>query len=36
MQSTTDVIYEVLDRDLTLKRSITVQDFARDLQSWSA
>ena len=35
MQSTTDVIYETLNPDLSLMRSITVQDFARDLQSWS-
>jgi hypothetical protein len=35
MQSTTDVIYETLNPDLSLMRSITVQDFARDMQSWS-
>ena len=35
MQSTTDVVYETLNPDLSLMRSITVQDFARDLQSWS-
>ena len=32
MQSDTDVIYETLNPDLSLMRSITVQDFAR----WSA
>jgi hypothetical protein len=35
MQSATDIIYETLGSDLSLKRSITVQDFARDLQNWS-
>ena len=35
MQSDTDVIYETLNPDLTLLRSITVQDFARDLEHWS-
>jgi hypothetical protein len=35
MQSATDVIYEILDSDLRLKRAITVQDFADDLKNWS-
>jgi quercetin dioxygenase-like cupin family protein len=36
MQSDSDVIYETLNPDLSLMRSITVQDFARDLARWSA
>ena len=36
MQSDTDVIYETLNPDLSLLRSITVQDFARDFARWSA
>ena len=36
MQGTTDVIYETLNPDLSLMRSITVQDFARDFERWSA
>jgi quercetin dioxygenase-like cupin family protein len=35
MQSTTDVVYETLNPDLSLMRSITVQDFARDFERWS-
>ncbi len=31
MRGDTDVIYELLDNDLKLKRSITVQDFAEDM-----
>jgi quercetin dioxygenase-like cupin family protein len=34
MRSETDVIYETLDENLNLVRSITVQDFARDWQRW--
>jgi quercetin dioxygenase-like cupin family protein len=36
MQSATDVIYEILDGDLNLKRAITVEDFARDFRNWGA
>jgi hypothetical protein len=35
MQSDTDVVYETLNPDLSLLRSITVQDFHRDWQNWS-
>jgi len=35
MHSETDVVYETLDENLNLLRSITVQDFARDWQRWS-
>ena len=35
MQSETDTIYETLNPDLTLLRSITVQDFARDFENWA-
>lgn len=35
MRSETDVIYEILDRDLKLKRAITVQDFHDDWQNWA-
>jgi quercetin dioxygenase-like cupin family protein len=35
MQSATDVIYETLNPDLTLLRSITAEDFQRDWQNWS-
>lgn len=35
MKSDTDVVYETLDRDLNLIRSITVQDFYRDWQNWN-
>jgi quercetin dioxygenase-like cupin family protein len=35
MQSATDVVYETLNPDLSLMRSITVQDFARDFERWS-
>lgn len=34
MASNTDVIYEILDRNLNLKRAITVQDFYVDWQQW--
>jgi quercetin dioxygenase-like cupin family protein len=34
MRSETDVVYETLDENLNLLRSITVQDFARDWQRW--
>ena len=34
MSTTTDVIYEILDRNLNLKRAITVQDFYDDWQQW--
>lgn len=34
MTSKTDVIYEILDRQLNLKRAITVQDFYDDWQQW--
>jgi quercetin dioxygenase-like cupin family protein len=34
MSTKTDVIYEILDRDLNLKRAITVQDFHDDWQQW--
>ena len=36
MESKTDVIYEILDKDLNLKRAITVQDFAHDWQKWNS
>lgn len=36
MSTKTDVIYEILDRDLNLKRAITVQDFHDDWQRWWA
>jgi len=36
MRSDTDVVYETLNPDLSLLRSITVQDFDRDWQKWSA
>ncbi len=35
MESKTDVIYELLDKDLNLKRAITVQDFAEDWKNWN-
>ncbi len=35
MRSDTDVIYEILGKDLKLRRAITVQDFADDWQRWS-
>lgn len=35
MSTKTDVIYEILDRDLNLKRAITVQDFYDDWQRWN-
>ena len=35
MQSETDVVYETLNPDLSLLRSITVQDFHRDWQNWN-
>jgi hypothetical protein len=35
MQSATDVVYETLNPDLGLMRSITVQDFHRDWQNWN-
>lgn len=35
MESKTDVIYELLDKDLNLKRAITVQDFADDWKNWN-
>src|SRR5258706_9690459 len=35
MQTTSDVIYEILDRDLKLRRAITVQDFHDDWQQWA-
>ncbi|MSR13699.1 MAG: regulator [Gammaproteobacteria bacterium] len=34
MASETDVIYELLDRNLNLKRAITVQDFDADWKKW--
>ena len=36
MQTKTDVIYEILHRDLTLRRAITVQDFYDDWKNWEA
>lgn len=36
MRTTGDVIYEILDRNLSLKRAITVQDFYDDWQNWVA
>ena len=36
MESKTDVIYELLDKDLNLKRAITVQDFADDWKNWNS
>ena len=36
MRSDSDVVYETLNPDLSLLRSITVQDFDRDWQKWSA
>ena len=36
MRSETDVVYETLNPDLSLLRSITVQDFHRDWQNWTA
>jgi quercetin dioxygenase-like cupin family protein len=33
MRTNTDVIYEFLNPDLTLKRAVTVADFARDLRT---
>lgn len=35
MKSETDVVYEILDKDLNLKKAITVQDFDRDWKNWS-
>jgi quercetin dioxygenase-like cupin family protein len=35
MRSENDVIYESLDKNLNLIRSITVQDFARDWARWN-
>ena len=36
MESKTDVIYELLDKDLNLTRAITVQDFADDWKNWNS
>lgn len=37
MRSDSDVIYELLHRDLSLNKAITVQEFARDLsEKWPA
>jgi hypothetical protein len=35
MRGASDHIYDLLDSDLNLKRAITIQDFAKDLQYWS-
>ena len=35
MKSDTDVVYEILDKNLNLKKAITVQDFAEDWKNWS-
>jgi len=34
MRSDTDIVYETLNEDLSLLRSISVQDFARDWANW--
>ncbi|MGH7804676.1 MAG: cupin domain-containing protein [Candidatus Binatia bacterium] len=36
MQAETDVIYEILHEDLSLRRAVTVQDFHDDWKSWEA
>ena len=36
MQTKTDVIYEILDRELNLRRAVTVQDFYDDWKNWAA
>ncbi len=36
MSTKTDVIYEILDHNLNLKRAITVQDFHDDWMKWHA
>ena len=35
MRGTSDHIYDLLDSKLNLKRAITIQDFAKDLQYWA-
>ena len=35
MRSDSDIVYETLDENLNLLRSITVQDFARDWARWN-
>ena len=35
MRGASDRIYDLLDSQLNLKRAITIQDFAKDLQYWA-
>lgn len=35
MRGSSNHIYDLLDSDLNLKRAITIQDFAKDLQHWT-
>jgi hypothetical protein len=34
MRSDQDVIYEILDEQLNLRRPVTVQDFEREWKNW--
>jgi hypothetical protein len=35
MRGDTDQIYDLLNADLSLRKAITVQDFAQDMEYWT-